>query len=104
MTNREIIARESFALAQAGIIGTTPEGLPEALHTFQGWKERGYIVKKGEHARASFVIWKQGKGKTTTDENGDEITTGGRMFMKKSFFFTREQVTPIEAPTATATA
>lgn len=95
MTNKEIILRESVALANAGIIKITSEGLPEVIHTFQGWKERGYIVRKGEHARAAFTIWKQGKGKTTTDENGEEITAHGHMFMKRAFFFTRDQVEPI---------
>jgi hypothetical protein len=64
-----IILNESIRLMNEGLLNgsgqygkmidgdgneTTIE-LPEEIHTFNGWKQRGYQVKKGEHAKAQFV-------------------------------------------------
>lgn len=106
MTNAQIVLMESVKLMEEGIIKGTGRKMiienaegekreieePEAIHTFASWKEHGRQVKKGEHAIASFVIWKQGKGKTD-EETGEEKE--GRMFMKKAFFFTEAQTEPI---------
>lgn len=81
MTNAEIIATNMFILIQDGTI--TPD---EEIHTFQGWKARGYTVKKGEKCIAKFPIW---KGVTKTKEDGD---TEDRMFMKMSCWFSTKQV------------
>ena len=104
MTNRMIILEEQLRLMKEGVIGTTgktfiiqnddgttkelPE--PEPIHTFAAWKELGYIVRKGEHAIAKFVIWKYKAGKKTNDD-GEEIDTS-RMFIKVSHFFSQSQV------------
>lgn len=113
MTNAQIIFNESMELMEAGIIGTTGRTFifedadgnkkeiqePEPLHTFARWKELGYIVKKGEHAKASFYIWKAGKGKAKEeDENadGENSPEKMKMFMKKAFFFTFDQVEKIK--------
>lgn len=101
-TNTEIILRNSLELMKAGVLkpsgrmfireledGTQieiPE--PEAIHTYNGWKDRGYQVRKGEHAKASFPIWKYtGKKDEETGEEQD-----GHCFLKKSFWFTADQV------------
>ena len=92
MTNAQIIFNESMELMKAGIIGTTGRTFvfedadgnkkeiqePEPLHTFAKWKELGYSVKKGEHAKASLM----------------------KMFMKKAFFFTFDQVEKIKTKEA----
>ena len=105
MTNAEIIFQASVELVKRGIIKTTgrvltqelPDGTrieipePEQIHTFNGWKERGFRVKRGEHAKASFPIWKY-TGKV--DEETGEIKEG-HCFQKKSFWFTLEQVEAI---------
>ena len=71
-TNSEIILRESLNLVNAGVLKTTgrvfiqelPDGSkveipePEQIHTYNGWRDLGYQVKKGEKANASFPIWK----------------------------------------------
>ncbi len=102
MTNKEIIFRASMELVEQGILKTTgrvftqelPDGTtievpePEAIHTYNGWKERGFQVKRGEHAKAVFTIWKWAGQKD--EETGEE--TGGRCFPKKSFWFTADQV------------
>lgn len=102
ITNAEIIFRESQNLLKNGILkptgrmfiqelsdGTKIE-VPEAepIHTYSGWKELGYQVKKGEHAKAQFTIWKfYGK---KNEETGEE--TEGRCHPKKAFWFTFDQV------------
>ena len=72
MTNAQIIFNESIELMNQGIIKGTGRTFtvemedgtkktieePEELHTFAAWKERGRQVKKGEHAKAKFYIWK----------------------------------------------
>lgn len=120
MTNAQIIFNQSMELMKAGIIGTTGRSFtyedtdgnkhtieePEPLHTFQKWKELGYIVKKGEHAKAAFTIWKAGKGKkeaeAAADADGDNTPEGVKMFMKKAFFFTFDQVEKIQPKQKTA--
>ncbi len=57
---------------------------PEQIHTFGDWKRRGFVVKHGEKAVASFPIWKSGK-----DENGEK-----KLFMKTAYFFRESQVEP----------
>ena len=113
MTNRQIIFNESIRLMEEGIIGTTGRTFsyenadgeiitvkePEPLHTFAHWKQAGYIVRKGEHAKATIYIWKYGKGKkadTAEDMNADGEQAKGKCFWKKAFFFTFDQVEKIQ--------
>ena len=74
--------------------------LPEEIHTFNGWKERGYSVKKGEHSRIKFSIWKHTvREKKPEEKNGskaDDVPVEN-MFLKLSAFFTFAQVEPIKA-------
>lgn len=82
MTNAAIILDESIRLMNDGILkgtgrfidvvnedGSTEKlEIPEEIHTFNAWKQRGFIVRKGEHAIASFPIWKYVTRKNATDE------------------------------------
>ena len=102
ITNGEIILKESLKLMQEGILKPTgrvfvqelPDGTtmelpePEPIHTYNGWKELGFQVKKGEHAKAAFTIWKY-YGKKD-EETGEEVN--GRCHPKKAFWFTTDQV------------
>ena len=105
ITNVQIIQQASLELMKQGILKTTgrffeqqledgttiqiPE--PEPIHTYNGWKELGFQVKKGEHAKATFPIWKySGKKDEETGEQED-----GHCFMKKAFWFTFDQVEKI---------
>lgn len=81
MTNEQIIALEKQL-----------RGIESELHTFQGWQSRGYSVKKGEHAAASFSIWKHVTKKSKDGEHPDSFC-----MMKLAHFFTAEQVQPISA-------
>lgn len=110
MTNAQIVLGERIRLADEGIIGTTgrilvfeePDGTkkqieePEQIHTFATWKSLGRSVKKGEHAKAKFQIWKQGKPKKVTNKDGEEEEKPGRMFLKYSFWFTIDQTEEIK--------
>ena len=112
MTNAQIIFNHSIKLLEAGKIHGTGRFFtmedengekiqieePEPLHTFSVWKQMGRIVKKGEHATARIDIWKQGKDKTTkNEETGEEETKEGHMFMKTAFFFSFDQTEAITA-------
>lgn len=104
MTNATIILNESLRLMEEGVIKGSGQfaeienedgsketiELPEEIHTFNGWKERGFGVKKGEKSKIKFSIWKC-SAKKIEDENGEEDERTS-MFMKLSAFFTREQV------------
>ena len=104
MTNAAIIQNESFRLMEEGVLKGSGEfaeiekedgtkemvELPEEIHTFNGWKARGFSVKKGEKSKIKFTIWKY-SSKKIEDENGEEDEKAS-MFMKLSAFFTREQV------------
>lgn len=95
-TNAEIILRESLNLVNQGVLKTTgrvfvqelPE--PEPIHTYNGWQDLGYQVKKGEKAKASFPIWKWAGKKD--EETGQE---SGRCWQRKAFWFTADQVEKI---------
>ena len=115
MTNAEIIRNASDQLMAAGILrqvgvmpGVDQDGnpveipIPEAIHTFAGWKELGFIVKKGEHAVAEFQIWKwkagpHPKSKGADDVDADGEANPGRMFKTRAWWFTAAQVQPIKA-------
>lgn len=121
MTNAMIIFLESLELMKQGVLkgsgvkgsytkedGTEVEvELPEEIHTFNGWKERGYQVRKGEKSKIKFAIWKHttkmldtNTGNAENDKMNQQINEQGgktNMFMKMSAFFTFEQVEPIKA-------
>ena len=134
MTNAQIIFNQSIQLMKDGIIGTTGRKIsiqyekdgeqvteiinePEPIHTFQEWKNNGFMVNKGEKAIARFTIWNYAKGKTTKlskedaekinsiaegidAKEGDETTSGGHYYLKEACFFKSSQVAAIEKKTA----
>lgn len=101
MTNEQIIFTEASELMKQGVLASTARilmkvldkdgnevekwvDIPEDIHTYNGWKELGYQVQKGEKAIASFCIWKFVGKKNDEDED--------KMFLKKSAFFKKSQV------------
>ncbi len=104
MTNEQIIFSERFQLLKDGKIGTTGYRIviketdgtekeveePEEIHTFRGWRERGRVVKKGEHAIACFLIWKHIKKKDAEKPEEEKE----KMFQTKSYWFTESQTNP----------
>lgn len=112
MTNVEIIEKAKQELFRQGMLKATGrmfeavdgEGNPimvpeiEQIHTFNGWKELGYKVKKGEHSRIRFSIWKF-SSKEVEKENGEKENKTA-MFLKEACWFTREQVELMKGATA----
>lgn len=106
MTNEQIIFNQRCRLMEEGLIGTTGKTVemidaegnpvlmqePEEIHTFHTWKNLGYTVKKGEHAIATFDIWKHKIQKAKEEEKEDQEV----MFMTKAFFFAASQVKPLD--------
>lgn len=78
MTNIMIVAMEEARLIKEGKMQPHEE-----LHTFQGWKSRGYKIIKGEHAIAKFAIWK-----AVTNKDDEDV----HMIMKNSCWFSTSQV------------
>lgn len=120
MNNATIILNESIRLMEEGLLkgtgqfveietetGTMTIELPEAIHTFNGWKQLGYSVKKGEKSSIKFPIWKHTTKMLDTNTGNAEMDKanamineqGGKtnMFMKMSSWFTAAQVEPIKA-------
>lgn len=110
MTNQAIILHESLVLMEQGKLKGTGKyatveidgkekqiEVPEEIHTFNGWKNRGYMVRKGEHSNIKFMIWKPKAQKK--DENEEEpegiCLNKPSMFLKMSAFFTIDQVDAI---------
>lgn len=102
MTNTEIIISEAVAnglytMEQVENILSSGHMIP--LHTFQTWKNAGYIVKKGEHARITTRLWRfTNKAKKYSDEAGENTdgTGNNHYYLAKSFLFTADQVERIK--------
>lgn len=87
MTNAAIILENSLQLMEEGKLAgsgvwvtmVTDDGekkveLPEEIHTFNGWKERGFRVKKGEKSEIKFAIWKHTVKEKKPEEKNWERT------------------------------
>lgn len=121
MTNEMIILNASLKMMEEGLLkgsgvfgefedadgNKTTIEFPEEIHTFNGWKARGFSVKKGEKSNIKLSIWKHTTKMLRTDTDNAETNKanqlindqGGQenMFMKLSAFFTAAQVEPIKA-------
>ena len=118
MTNYAIIEAEKQRLAAEGVLHYTGRIFKaetatgelvevaevEDIHTFAAWKKLGFSVKRGEHARAVFPVWKYTEGRRGQSDadgdgdgnaDGENTTAGGRCYMRRAFWFTRDQVEPM---------
>ena len=71
------------------------EGIPYLdARTFQGWKECGFQVRRGEHSTISGITWI----KATTGSEATEPDTEGKgfVFPKEYHLFHRSQVESIQ--------
>lgn len=111
MTNEQIIYNKQLELLKCGKIGTTGRVIngqdaegnaiqieePEPIHTYAGWREQGYQVKRGQKAIATFNIWKCAKKKKKEKENEEDSEEKKEyMFLTKAFFFSQKQVEKIK--------
>lgn len=101
MTNAQIIALATAELIEKGVLKLVG-GEPEEIHTFDGWKERGFSVRKGERSDIKITIWKH-RTKKVKDKDGEE-TEKSSMFLKESAFFRRSQVDEIATKNQSARA
>ncbi len=106
MTNAQIISNRQQYLLSIGKIkptGRTFEAVdgegntvimqePEPIHTFQTWKELGFVVCKGEKAVDSFSIWKYTTHHKQNSQTKEEVEAEGHCFLKLSHFFALHQV------------
>ena len=75
----------SFAFVQHQMQAQGLEGLPYLdVKTFQGWKENGFRVRKGEASTLSSIVWISSEKK--------EEEEGGYSFPKATALFHRSQV------------
>ncbi len=110
MTNGEIILHERFKLLMDGVIESTGQTIsiirddgttedmpePEYIHTYAGWRQLGYTVRKGEHAIAAFPIWKHcPAGERCNRKTGQMVHCDERMIMTQAYFFSRSQCEPV---------
>ena len=94
MTNAQIISLATAEFLKKGTLKLV-DGIPEEIHTFEGWKERGFGVRKGEKSDIKITIWKH-RTKKVKNKDGEE-TEKSSMFLKESAFFRRSQVDEITA-------
>ena len=83
MSNLEIIAR-----------ACKPLGInPDTVHTFNRWRDRGYIVRKGEKARIRTKLWQVRPDRKKKEEDGEagEIKTG-KYVLVNAYLFGIDQV------------
>ena len=67
------ISVSGFAFVAAQMREQGLDGLPYLdMKTFQGWKENGYIVRKGEKSTANGITWVAAKKKEASEEGLDE--------------------------------
>ena len=79
MTNRQIIATAMEI-----------NRITEEVHTYEGWKSRGYQVQRGQQALFKTRIWKPTR---VTDKDGEEIE---KMILVNASFFGKSQVAEAE--------
>jgi hypothetical protein len=66
------------------------DGLPYLdAKTYQGWRDNGFQVRKGEKSVLSGITW---ISPTSKDDNGDEDTDDSYVFPKEYHLFHRSQV------------
>lgn len=88
------ISRTGFQFVSMQMEAQGLEGLPYLdAKTYQGWKESGFQVKKGEHSTLSGVTWIGVEGK----KNAEAEEKDGFCFPKEYHLFHRSQVEPVAA-------
>jgi len=94
------ISLYGFAYCKQSMEEQGLEGTPYIdAKTFQGWKQSGFVVKKGEKSKINGLTWVSANAKNdkAKDDNAkdDNAETGGFKFPKVYRLFHRSQVEPI---------
>lgn len=98
------ISPYSFAWVQQQMNAQGLDGTPYLdAKTFQGWKARGFKVRKGERSTLQGITWLKSNGR---DDESDSAETSGKnrgyMFPKQYALFHRSQVEAIDGGQAAA--
>lgn len=101
-TEEEALKAAAMSINQILIKMYKEEAGCRVFRTFEGWKDEGYRVKKGETA---FRIWgKPIKAERQTENNNGDAGEGGDVDKYKMFpmccLFNEHQVEKVEAPQA----
>jgi hypothetical protein len=89
------ISITSFFIVHSQMQAQGLEGLPYLdMKTFKGWKENGFQVKKGEHAKAESITWIGVHGKEV--QEGTPEKENGYVIPKVYKLFHRSQVEEIQ--------
>jgi hypothetical protein len=87
------ISITGYTLVQMQMEKLGLDGLPYLdCKTFNGWRENGFIVKKGEHSKISGITWKNASDKV---EGNPEKETSFMLACEYKLFH-RSQVEPIQ--------
>lgn len=90
------VSAYSFAFTAAQMKHCGYEGIPYLdCKTYQGWKERGFQVRKGERSRISGIVW-IGVGSKAEDPETAEKHDKGYVMPKEYHLFHRSQVEAIQ--------
>ena len=82
------VSPTSFAFILKNMQALGYDGLPYIdCKTFNGWKESGFKVKKGETSKFKGVVWMGFK-----DKDGEDRDTTGAVYPKLYSLFHRDQV------------
>ena len=92
----------SYAFTEASMRAQGFDGIPYLdCKTFNGWKQRGFKVRKGEKSTIKGIVW-LGVGSKAEDpdqaERAKAAGKGGFLMPKQYALFHRSQVEPIDAP------
>lgn len=88
----------SYAYVAMQLRALNLEGIPYVdTKTFMGWKESGFMVRKGEKSLMDGLTWVTVEGKETepTDNAGESEKSRGYAMPKAYALFHRSQVEPL---------
>ncbi len=94
----------SYAFTAASMRAQGFDGIPYLdCKTFNGWKQRGFKVRKGEKSTIKGIVWLGVGSKAEDPDTAHKARAqgkGGFLMPKQYALFHRSQVEPINAPQA----
>jgi hypothetical protein len=95
------ISRTGFMMIRLQMEAQGLDGLPYLdAKTYQGWKENGFQVKKGESSTLSGITWISANSKNEPDRDPIDDDQSDFRFPKQYHLFHRSQVEAIQVEAA----
>lgn len=92
------ISPTGYSYIKAQIQENYPDYLPYVdVLTFEGWKAKGYKVKKGEKAIAHGITWIGAKSQEETENQESDSEAKASLYPKTYYVFGKHQVEPINS-------